>query len=90
MIGATVVRMVDRAASRRSGDGIDRTILATGVGRAGTILEAEGGKSEKVQVRCPDRSILPKPNPIVGAGAEERFSRCRTASEAAGGAKSSG
>ena len=82
----TIARgMVDRARGRGSSHGIDGTILETGVGSAGKVLESDTreARRRKTEVR----------NVASGAGAvqsrttgtQEGFPRCRTPGEAAGG-----
>src|SRR5215470_6571624 len=77
--------MARRAIGRGSSHGIDRPILETSVGNIGTVLETakREARRRKAQVR----------NVASGAGAvqsraartKERFRRCRTPGEAAGG-----
>src|SRR2546430_8605574 len=82
----TIARgMVDRARGRGSSHGIDGTIVETGVGSAGKVLEADTreARRRKAEVR----------NVASGAGAvqsrttgtQEGFPGCRTPGEAAGG-----
>src|SRR5215469_715302 len=76
--------MADRAASRRSGDGIHRAILEAGLGRVRTVVETnlrEAGRSR------PDVGKLTSGASLVqswSTRAQARLPRCRAFSEAAG------
>src|SRR2546425_10287984 len=77
--------MVRRAGGRGSGDGVNGAILETGLGRTGTVLEADLPEAR----RCgPDvRSAASGAGAVESraAGAEEGFPRCGTTGEAASG-----
>src|SRR6516164_5170072 len=79
--------MADRARGRRSGDGIDRTVLETGVGSTGTLLEANLPKTG----RCPASlgSTASRPGAVESwsAGTEAGFPRCGTTGQAACGSR---
>src|SRR5256886_16638781 len=78
-------RMATRARGRGSRYGIDGPILETSLGSIGTVLEAatrEAGR-RKPEIRNAASgagAIEPR-----AAGAQERFSRCRTSGQTAGG-----
>src|SRR6202165_2955443 len=77
--------MAGRTGSRRSGDGIHGAILRTGLGGAGTILEAELPEARR---GWPDVGKAASGTGAIqsrAAGAEEGFSRRRTTGETAGG-----
>src|ERR1017187_2193229 len=78
--------MASAAGGRGSSHGIDRTVLETGVGSAGAVLEA--GAPEARGGRQDVRRAAPMPCQIQprAARAEERLRRRRTDDQTAGGA----
>src|SRR5437762_6433616 len=77
--------MAARARSRRSGHGIDGPILETSLGSTGTALET--GAPETGRCRPEVGNVASGPGAVQSraAGAQERFPRCRTSGQAAGG-----
>src|SRR5450759_1576422 len=79
--------MAGPAGGRRSRHGIDRAVLETGVGHAGTVLEAgapaAGGSRPDVRHPTP----VPSQEQSRAARAKERFSRWRKDGQATGGAR---
>ena len=65
-------RLARRARGRGSRDGIDRAVLATGVGGAGAVLAGRSAGRARARARCPGRCTLHKRNRIVGAGGRKR------------------
>jgi hypothetical protein len=57
---------------RGSGDGIDRTVLATGLGGAGAVLETEAPERAPMRVLYPARRTLHKRKSNRGAGGRKR------------------
>src|SRR5262249_54179688 len=79
------VGMAHRAAGRRSSHGIDGAILETSVGSAGKVLEADLREARRRKAEV--RNVASGAGTVQSwtAGTQERFPRCRTPGEAAGG-----
>src|SRR5450755_4210946 len=71
--------------SRGSGDGINCAILATGLGSAGTLLEAELPKARRGGADDGKAASGTGAFQSRASGAKERFSRRGTTGETAGG-----
>src|SRR5674476_1523490 len=78
--------MAGPAGGRRSGHGIDRTVLEAGVGNVGAVLEARapaaGGSQPDVRYAAP----VPSQEQPWAAREKERFPRRRKDGQATGGA----
>src|SRR5579864_5913429 len=77
--------MAARARGRGSGHGIDGPILETSVGSAGAVLEADTREAGRCRPEVGNAAFGAGAIQSRAAGTQERFSRCRTPGEAAGG-----
>src|SRR5438876_4741547 len=77
--------MAARARGRRSSHGIDCPILETSVGSTRTVLEADLREARRRKAEV--RNVASRAGAIQSRAArtQERFRRCRTPGEAAGG-----
>src|SRR5256885_5076031 len=77
--------MATRARGRGSGHGIDGAILETGLGSAGTVLETDAPETGRRRPEVGNTASGAGAVQSRAAGAQERFPRCRTSGQAAGG-----
>src|SRR6266705_3295911 len=77
--------MAARARGRRSSHGINGPILETSVGSTGTVLEADLREARRRKAEV--RNVASRAGAVQSRAArtKERFRRCRTPGEAAGG-----
>ena len=71
-------RLAGRARGRGSRHGVDRAVLAAGVGSAGTALATAAPGARRRGRGSRARSISPKRNRIAGPAAARRTSRMRS------------
>lgn len=78
--------MAGPAGGRGSSDGIDRTVLETGMGSAGAVLEAGAREARRGHQDVRHAAFMPGQIQPRAARAEERLRRRRTDDQTAGGA----
>ena len=82
---AAAGRVVRRAGRGRSGDGIDRAVLAAGVGHAGAVLAAAAATQRRTPAPTAGTLHLAQAQSNRGPrGPEEGFPRCRAIGETVG------
>src|SRR5438552_6316860 len=77
--------MADRAAGRRSSDGIHGAILGTGVGSTGAVLETDLPETRRHWPNLGSATFGASTIESRSTRAQEGFSRCRTFGKATGG-----
>src|SRR6266513_708897 len=77
--------MAARARGRGSRYGIDSPVLETSLGSIGTVLETATREAGRCKAEVGNVASGPGAVQSRAAGAQERFPRCRTSGQAAGG-----